>query len=53
VARSYCEMEIQAKDMFADIRANGRVYIDEQGNVRSRGIVAEYRDLKRVSLRAP
>jgi phage terminase small subunit len=34
----------------ADIRANGRVYTDEQGNIRSRGIIAEYRNLKRVSL---
>jgi phage terminase small subunit len=50
VARSFCEIEIMAKDMFADIRANGRVYTDEQGNVRSRGIVAEYRNMKRVSL---
>ncbi len=49
-ARSYCEMEILTKDMFADIRANGRVYTDEQGNIRSRSIVAEYRNLKRVSL---
>jgi phage terminase small subunit len=49
-ARSYCEMEILAKDMFADIRANGRVYTDEQGNIRSRGIIAGYRNLKRVSL---
>ena len=37
VARSYCEVEILTKDMFADIRANGRVYTDEQGSVRSRG----------------
>jgi len=43
-------MEILTKDMFADIRANGRVYTDEQGNIRSRSIVAEYRNLKRVSL---
>jgi phage terminase small subunit len=50
MARSHCEMEILAKDMFADIRANGRVCTDEQGNVRSRGIVSEYRNLKRVSL---
>ena len=49
-ARSYCEMEILAKDMFAEIRANGRVYTDEQGNIRSRVIIAEYRNLKRVSL---
>jgi hypothetical protein len=29
-------MEILAKDMFADIRANGRVYTDEQGENRQR-----------------
>lgn len=50
VARSFCEIEIMAKDMSADIRANGRVYTDEQGNIRSRGILAEYRNMKRVSL---
>ena len=50
VARSYCEIEILTKDIFADIRAKGAVFTDEEGNVRSRGIVAEYRNLKRVSL---
>ena len=49
-ARSYCEMEILAKDIFADIRAHGAVYTDEEGNLRSRRIVAEYRNLKRVAL---
>lgn len=43
-------MEILAKDIFADIRAHGAACTDKEGNLRSRGIVAEYRNLKRVSL---
>ena len=50
VARSYCEIEVMAKDIFADIRAKGAVFTDEEGNIRSRSIVSEYRNMKRVSL---
>ena len=50
MARSYCEIEVMAKDIFADIRAKGAVFTDEEGNIRSRSIVSEYRNMKRVSL---
>jgi phage terminase small subunit len=49
-ARSYCEIEIMCKDMFADIRANGSMCSSYEGDPKARSVIAEYRNLKRVSL---